>query len=114
MKCSWLIQCIGFHDTVYQINYKFIWNSNALVRVCVCFGLTDAVRVCHALAGHAVAPQALMHVVAGVAVLHPIVGCRGDDQEDVAYSGAEQAASHEAVHTDPPQHTHTDTHTKHT
>lgn len=39
-----------------------------------------------------------MHVIAGVAILHPVVGCRGDDEQNVPDSGAEQATSHEAVH----------------
>lgn len=39
-----------------------------------------------------------MHVIAGVAILHPVVGCRGDDEENVPDSSAEQPTSHEAVH----------------
>lgn len=61
-------------------------------------GLTDAVCVRHAFPWHAVPPQALVHVIAGVTVLHPVVGCRGDNEEYVPHSGAEQPTSHEAVH----------------
>lgn len=60
--------------------------------------LTDAVCVCHAFPGHTVPPQALVHVIAGVTVLHPVVSCRGDNEEYVPDSGAEQPTSHEAVH----------------
>lgn len=60
--------------------------------------LTDAVGVCHALPRHAVPPQALVHVIAGVAVLHPVVRCRRDNEEYVPYSRTEQPTSHEAVH----------------
>lgn len=60
--------------------------------------LTDAVRVCHAFPGHAVPPQALVHVIAGVAILHPVVRCRRDNEEYVPHSCTEQPASHEAVH----------------
>lgn len=70
---------------------------------CTCSGihpasLTDAVCVCHAFPGHTVPPQALVHVIAGVAVLHPVVSCRGDDEEYVPHAGTEQPTSHEAVH----------------
>lgn len=60
--------------------------------------LTDAVCVCHAFPGHTVPPQALVHVIAGVTVLHPVVSCRGDNEEYVPDSGTEQPTSHEAVH----------------
>lgn len=69
--------------------------------------LTDAVCVCHAFPGHTVPPQALVHVIAGVTILHPVVSCRGDNEEYVPYSGAEQPTSHEAVH--PAKKTLTDT-----
>lgn len=62
-----------------------------------CF-LTDAVGVRHAFPRHAIPPQALVHVIAGVTVLHPVVGCRGDNEEYVADSSTEQPTSHEAVH----------------
>lgn len=60
--------------------------------------LTNAVGVCHAFPRHAVPPQALVHVIAGVAVLHPVVRCRRDNEEYVPYSCTEQPTSHEAVH----------------
>lgn len=60
--------------------------------------LTNTVCVCHAFPGNTVPPQALVHVIAGVAILHPVVGCRGDDEENVPDSSAEQPTSHEAVH----------------
>lgn len=60
--------------------------------------LTDAVGVCHAFPRHAVPPQALVHVITGVAVLHPVVRCRRDNEEYVPYSCTEQPTSHEAVH----------------
>lgn len=60
--------------------------------------LTDAVGVRHAFPRHAVPPQALVHVIAGVAVLHPIVRRRRDNEEYVPHSCAEQPTSHEAVH----------------
>lgn len=60
--------------------------------------LTDAVGVSHAFPRHAVPPQALVHVIAGVAVLHPVVRCRRDNEEYVPYSCTEQPTSHEAVH----------------
>lgn len=60
--------------------------------------LTDAVRVCHTFAGHTVPPQALVHVISGVAVLHPVVGYRRDHEEYVPDSTAQQTTSHEAVH----------------
>lgn len=58
----------------------------------------NTVCVSHALSRHTVSPQTLVHVIAGVPVLHPVVCCRGDDQEDVADSSAEQPTAHEAVH----------------
>ena len=60
--------------------------------------LTDAVCVCHAFPRQTVPPQALVHVIAGVPILHPIVCCRGDNEEYVSNSSAEQPTSHEAVH----------------
>lgn len=60
--------------------------------------LTNAVRVCHAFPRHAIPPQALVHVIAGVAILHPVVRCRGDNEEYVPHSCTEQPTSHEAVH----------------
>lgn len=60
--------------------------------------LTDAVRVCHAFPRHAVPPQALVHVIAGVAILHPVVRRRGDNEEYVPHSCTEQPTSHKAVH----------------
>lgn len=75
------------------------------MRICLCtcsgrhpVNLTDAVCVCHAFPGHTVPPQALVHIIAGVTVLHPVVSCRGDNEEYVPDSGAEQPTSHEAVH----------------
>lgn len=61
-------------------------------------GRTYAVGLHVALVGHAVAPQALVGVAPGQAVLHPVVGGGGDHQQDVADDRAEEAASHEAVH----------------
>lgn len=60
--------------------------------------LTDAVCVCHAFPRHAVPPQALVHVIAGVAILHPVVRRRRDNEEYVPHSCTEQPTSHEAVH----------------
>lgn len=60
--------------------------------------LTYAVGLHVALVGHAVAPQTLMGVASRQAVLHPVVGRGGDDQQDVANNRAEEAPSHEAVH----------------
>lgn len=61
-------------------------------------GLTYAVGLHVALVGHAVAPQTLVGVASRQAVLHPVVGRGGDDQQDVANNRAEEAPSHEAVH----------------
>lgn len=61
-------------------------------------GRTYTVGLHVALVGHAVAPQALVGVAAGQAVLHPVVGGGGDYQQDVADDRAEEAPSHEAVH----------------
>lgn len=69
--------------------------------VCACshpVSLTNAVRVCHAFPRHTVPPQALVHIIARVTVLHPVVSCRGDNEEYVPNSGTEQPTSHEAVH----------------
>ena len=60
--------------------------------------LTDAVGLHVALSGHAVSPQALVGKAARQPVLHPVVGCRGDHQQDVPHDGAKQAPSHKAVH----------------
>lgn len=69
--------------------------------------LTNAVCVCHAFPGHTVPPQALVHIIAGVTVLHPVVGCRGDNEEYVPNSSTEQPTSHEAVHPDKKKSTDT-------
>ncbi len=67
--------------------------------LCPC--LTDAVCLCHAFSRYAVAPQALMHVTAGLAVLHPVIsGCR-DHQEYISHSCTKQSTSHKAVHLEP-------------
>lgn len=42
--------------------------------------LTDAVVVREAFPRHTVAPQALVHVVAGLPILHPVISCCGNDQ----------------------------------
>lgn len=60
--------------------------------------VTYAVSLHVALVGHAVPPQALVGIVSRHAVLHPVVSCSGDHQQDVTNNGAEQAPSHEAVH----------------
>ena len=60
--------------------------------------LTDAICVCHAFPRHTVSPEALVHIVVGVTVLHPVVGCRGDHEEYVPHAGTEQPSTHEAVH----------------
>lgn len=39
-----------------------------------------------------------MGIVPREAILHPVVGHRGDHQQDVAHDAAEQTPSHEAVH----------------
>lgn len=39
-----------------------------------------------------------MHVVARVAVLHPVIGCCGNNQEYIPHAGTEQPSSHQAVH----------------
>ena len=65
--------------------------------------LTNAICVCHAFPRHTVAPQALMHIVVGLTVLHPVIGCCGDNKEYVPDSSAEQPTAHEAVH--PAKHT---------
>lgn len=77
---------------------KFYTKSKCQVTSVLVCRLTDAVCVRHAFPRHAVPPQALVHVAAGVTVLHPIIRCRGDDQEYVPHSSAEQPTSHEAVH----------------
>lgn len=61
-------------------------------------GLTDAVGLHVALARHTVSPQTLVGEAARQTVLHPVVGCCGDHQQDVPHDGAEQAPSHKAVH----------------
>lgn len=61
-------------------------------------GLTDAVRLHVTFARHAVPPQALVGEAAWQAVLHPVVCCHWDHQQDVPHHGTEQAPSHEAVH----------------
>ena len=60
--------------------------------------LTDAVRLHVTLSRHAVPPQALVGEAARQTVLHPVVCCCGDHQQDVPHHGTEQAPSHEAVH----------------
>lgn len=60
--------------------------------------LTNTVCVCHAFPGHAVPPQALVHIIAGVAILHPVVRRCRHNQEYVPHSCTEQPTSHEAVH----------------
>lgn len=60
--------------------------------------LTYAVSLHVALVGHAVPPQTLVGIVPRETVLHPVVGCGGDDQQDITHNSAEQAPSHEAVH----------------
>lgn len=70
--------------------------------------LTDAVVVREAFPRHTVAPQALVHVVAGLPILHPVISCCGNDQEDVPHACTKQPSAHEAVHP-APAHTHTHT-----
>lgn len=60
--------------------------------------LTDAVSLHVALVGHAVPPQTLVGIVSRETILHPVVGHRGDHQQDVAHDATEQTPSHEAVH----------------
>lgn len=67
----------------------------------VCGGLTDAVCVCHAFSRDTVAPQTLMHVTTGLAVLHPVIGGSGDHQEYVPHSRTKQSTAHKAVHLEP-------------
>lgn len=71
--------------------------------------LTDAVIVWEAFPRHTVAPQALVHVVAGLPILHPVIGCCGNDQEDVPHACTEQTSTHKAVHPAPAD---TQTHTE--
>lgn len=86
----WLaMTCFGCYDSV----------MTALCALAVV--LTNAVIVCEAFPRHAVPPQALMHVVVGVPVLNPIIGCRGNNQEDVPHACTEQPSAHEAVHPAP-------------
>lgn len=68
--------------------------------------LTDAVVVREAFPRHTVAPQALVHVIAGLPILHPVISCCGNDQEDVPHACTKQPSAHEAVHP-APAHTHT-------
>lgn len=60
--------------------------------------LTYAVGLHVALVGHAVPPQTLVGIVPREAILHPVVGHRGDHQQDVPHDATEQTPSHEAVH----------------
>lgn len=86
----------------------FLQFSNVYTVFCVHdVSLTDAVCVCHAFSRYAVAPQALMHVTAGLAVLHPVIRGSGDHQEYISHSCTKQSTSHKAVHLAP-----TDTLTK--
>lgn len=71
--------------------------------------LTNAVAVGETLSWHTVAPQALVHVVTRLPILHPVIGCCGNDQEDVPHSCTKQPSTHEAVHP-APVHAHTRTH----
>lgn len=60
--------------------------------------LTYAVSLHEALVGHAVSPQTLMGIVSGETVLHPVVRCSGDNQEDITHDSTEQASAHKTVH----------------
>lgn len=60
--------------------------------------LTYAVSLHVALVRHAVPPQTLVGIVPGETVLHPVVRCSGDHQQDITNDSTEQAPSHEAVH----------------
>lgn len=51
--------------------------------------LTNAVGVYHAFPRHAVAPQALVHVTAGLAILHPVICSCGDHQQYISNPGTE-------------------------
>ncbi len=76
------------------------------------FALTNAVVVREAFSWHAVAPQALMHVVAWLPILHPVIGCCGNDQENVPHACTKQPSTHKAVHPAPADtHAHTRNHT---
>lgn len=93
---------------LFQINqtlvsqYKYlVQHPNGYIFSPWCDGLTDAVCVRHAFSRHTVAPQTLMHEVAGLAVLHPVVCGGGDHQEYVPYPCAKQSTSHKAVHLAP-------------
>lgn len=63
--------------------------------------LTDALAVWEAFSWHTVAPQTLVHVVTGLPILHPVIGCCGNDQEDVPHSCTKQPSTHKAVHPAP-------------
>lgn len=60
--------------------------------------LTNAVSLHVALVRHAVPPQTLVGIVSRQPVLHPIVSCSGDHQQDIAHYSTEQTPSHETVH----------------
>lgn len=60
--------------------------------------LTYAVSLHVALVGHAVPPQTLVGIASRETVLHPVVSCSGDHQQDITNNSTEQASSHEAVH----------------
>lgn len=76
---------------------RFVWGGGCILHYCFLL-LTNAIAVYHAFPRYAVAPQTLVHVTAGLPILHPVIcGC-GDHQHNIPNASTEQSTSHKAVH----------------